>query len=65
MSTKHKLYWSTDGRNFHEAQNIEYLLARERQEIEDCELRWDQHEATKYNKIESKMLEYESSQVLT
>ncbi len=37
MPTKYKLYWSTDGRNFHQAQDIEYLVAKEKQEIEDCD----------------------------
>jgi hypothetical protein len=37
MSNKHKLYWSIDGQNFHEAQDIEYLVDKRKQEIRDCD----------------------------
>lgn len=30
------MYWSTDGQKFHHAQDINYLLALEQQEIEAC-----------------------------
>lgn len=37
MSIKHELYWSTDGRSFHSAQDIAYLVAKAKPEIEDCD----------------------------